>query len=82
MWYHLKSWIRAQSLCFNNCETPCTNKSKNCNCDQNGGGVVSDEGYLTDKTKLPVTAMWFGDAGDASESGWHSLGKLECSGFG
>ena len=24
MWYHLKSWICAQSLCFNNCETPCT----------------------------------------------------------
>ena len=23
MWYHLKSWICAQSLCFNNCETPC-----------------------------------------------------------
>jgi len=60
----------------------CTNKTKKCNCDQNGGGVVSDEGYLTDKTQLPVTAMWFGDAGDAGESGWHSLGKLECSGFG
>ena len=24
LWYHLKSWICAQSLCFNNCETPCT----------------------------------------------------------
>ena len=23
MWYHLKSWICAKSLCFNNCETPC-----------------------------------------------------------
>jgi len=23
LWYHLKSWICAQSLCFNNCETPC-----------------------------------------------------------
>ena len=22
MWYHLKSWICAQSLCFNNCENP------------------------------------------------------------
>ena len=59
-------------------QATCAETRYKCNCDENGSNERSDEGYLTDKTKLPVTAMWFGDAGDSGERGWHSLGRLEC----
>ncbi|XP_039259674.2 neurexin-4-like isoform X1 [Styela clava] len=56
----------------------CVNNRYKCNCDNNGNVMTRDEGYLTDMAKLPVSKMSFGDAGDPSEYGWHTLGKLEC----
>ena len=49
-----------------------------CNCDNNGAVWTSDEGYITDKEVLPVTKLKFGDNGDASEIGFHTLDALEC----
>lgn len=60
----------------------CDDKSTKCNCDKNSAPVTSDEGYLTDKSKLPVSEMRFGDMGHDGEKGWHTLGKLECFGTG
>lgn len=57
-------------------------KTNKCNCDINSSPLTRDNGYLTDKSKLPVLEMRFGDMGDASEKGWHTLGKLECIGEG
>lgn len=58
----------------------CINKKKRCNCDINSAPMTSDEGYLTDKSKLPVSQMQFGDTDASNEHGWHTLGKLECMG--
>jgi len=58
------------------------NSNHKCNCDVNDNKkITSDEGYLTDKTKLPVIRLLFGDANGGSEQGWHTLGKLQCSGL-
>ncbi|XP_078481990.1 contactin-associated protein-like 4 [Ciona intestinalis] len=52
-----------------------------CNCDQNFNSVTTaDEGYLTNKALLPVTAVMFGDATAPGEAGWHTVGPLECWG--
>ena len=40
-----------------------------------------DSGVLTDKTKLPVKQLRFGDIGDRGEQGYHTLGKLKCFGI-
>ena len=56
----------------------CSNSGNKCNCDQNGSPETSDEGFLTYKDHLPVTELQFGDAGDSSERGWHTLGPLIC----
>jgi len=59
----------------------CVNNSFKCNCDDNTDGLeTSDEGYLTDKDALPVTALQFGDKGDSPEHGWFTLGPLICGG--
>ena len=44
--------------------------------------MTQDEGYLRDKSKLPVEELHFGDTLASHELGWHTLGKLECSGEG
>ena len=54
--------------------------STGCNCDKNDGVWREDSGLLTDKTKLPVKQLWFGDAGGGYEIGFHTLGKLKCYG--
>ena len=56
---------------------------KPCNCDEEGGQWRNDTGLLTHKLDLPVSQLRFGDtgeAGDNSEEGYHTLGKLECYG--
>ena len=41
-----------------------------------------DSGLLTDKTKLPVKQLRFGDIGDSySNFGYHTLGKFKCYGL-
>ena len=49
-------------------------------CDKNNNVWREDSGLLTDKTKLPVKQLRFGDAGNSGNQGYHTLGKLECYG--
>ena len=58
----------------------CAHTSYGCNCDKNDGVWREDSGLLTDKTKLPVKQLRFGDAGGRSQQGFHTLGKLKCYG--
>ena len=58
----------------------CARTSYGCNCDKNDYVWREDSGLLTDKTKLPVKQLWFGDAGDSHNQGFHTLGKLKCYG--
>ena len=61
----------------------CARSSDGCNCDKNDNVWREDSGLLTDKTKLPVKQLRFGDVigGDIGEQGWHTLGKLKCFGI-
>ena len=59
----------------------CVDRSKVCNCDANTIVWEHDEGYLTDKSTLPVMKMYFGDTAGANEEGYHTLGKLVCYGL-
>ena len=55
-----------------------------CNCNKNDRKWREDSVLLTDKSKLPVIQMRFGDTGEfvsRNESGYHTLGKLECYGL-
>ena len=58
----------------------CVDSSLGCNCDKNDGVWREDSGLLTDKTKLPVKKLRFGDAGSSGDIGYHTLGKLKCYG--
>ena len=58
----------------------CANPSYGCNCDKNDEVWREDSGLLTDKTKLPVKQLRFGDAGSSGDIGYHTLGKLNCYG--
>ena len=42
----------------------CANPNRDCNCDKNDNEWREDSGLLTDKTKLPVIQLRFGDTGD------------------
>ena len=59
----------------------CADSSHGCNCDRNDGVWREDSGLLTDKTKLPVKQLRFGDTGGSGEQGYHTLGKLKCFGI-
>ena len=59
----------------------CADSSYGCNCDKNDSVWREDSGLLTDKTKLPVKQLRFGDIGDRGEQGYHTLGKLKCFGI-
>ena len=58
----------------------CKKPSRVCNCNSNDNVWRFDEGYLTDRNVLPVSKLYFGDTGDESEAGYHTLGKLTCYG--
>ena len=58
----------------------CANPSYGCNCDKNDNVWREDSGLLSDKTKLPVKQLRFGDAGNSAQMGYHTLGKLNCYG--
>uniref|UniRef100_H3A592 Uncharacterized protein n=1 Tax=Latimeria chalumnae TaxID=7897 RepID=H3A592_LATCH len=52
-----------------------------CNCDANDNVWRSDEGFLSDKSSLPVKEVRFGDTRDVPvEIAFHSIGKLRCWG--
>ena len=57
----------------------CANSRNGCNCDNNDFVWREDSGLLTDKTKLPVKQLRFGDT-SGTEQGYHTLGKLRCYG--
>ena len=59
----------------------CANPGNSCNCDRNDNVWREDSGLLTDKTRLPVIQLRFGDTGDSGEQGYHTLGKLKCYGI-
>ncbi|XP_066272301.1 neurexin-4-like [Branchiostoma lanceolatum] len=59
----------------------CDKANPRCNCDVNDKRWRADEGYLTDKATLPVSRLNFGDTGHEWEQGYHTLGKLECTGY-
>ena len=54
--------------------------SYGCNCDRNEAVWSEDSGLLTDKAKLPVKQLRFGDV-SGREEGYHTLGKLKCFGI-
>ena len=62
---------------FKACEGDDDNK---CNCDVNDYTWRSDEGYLTDTTKLPVSELRLGDIDGDRELGFYTLGSLQCFG--
>ena len=57
----------------------CADSRFGCNCDKNDNVWREDSGLLTDKTKLPVKQLRFGDT-YRSNQGYHTLGKLKCYG--
>ena len=59
----------------------CADSSYGCNCDRNDNVWREDSGLFTDKTKLPVKQLRFGDTGHSGEQGYHTLGKLKCFGI-
>ena len=58
----------------------CIISSYGCNCDKYDNAWREDSGLLTDKTKLPVKQLRFGDTGGGGHRGYHTLGKLKCYG--
>ena len=67
-------------MCVCGVTNSCTGGSK-CNCDNVGEGRwYEDSGLLTNKSALPVTQIRLGDLDQASEEGYHTLGKLKCFG--
>ena len=58
----------------------CLNNHYGCNCDNEESVLREDSGLLTDKTKLPVKQLRFGDTGNSNEEGYHTLGKFRCYG--
>lgn len=68
--------------CGVNVPNTCADPSEKCNCNKNDAILRSDEGLLTWKQDLPVIELRFGDTQESSnEMGYHTLGKLKCSGL-
>ena len=59
----------------------CANSGYGCNCDKNDYVWREDSGLLTDKTRLPVKQLRFGDTAARNNKGYHTLGKLKCYGI-
>ena len=57
----------------------CADSRYGCNCDKDDNAWRGDSGLLTDKTRLPVKQLRFGNTG-GSQKGYHTLGKLKCYG--
>ena len=56
----------------------CVDPNRGCNCESVNYQWGEDSGFLVDKEYLPVSELRFGDTGDSSEEGYHTLGKLLC----
>jgi len=66
------------------CKSSTGGQSNNpCNCDASlAQQDVFDDGFLTDKIRLPVMELHFGDTGTIGDLKWgkHTLGPLRCYG--
>ena len=69
---------RRMSVCW--MESSDDHSEHACNCDKNDDVWREDSGLLTDKTKLPVIELRFGDNDKPQEEGHHALGKFMCYG--
>ena len=56
----------------------CKVSSQKCNCDNNNFPPTVDEGYITKKDALPLTAIALGDTGHSGESMNYTIGDVEC----
>ena len=56
----------------------CTKNNTNCNCDANVRSLLKDEGYITNKDVLPITAVNFGDTGNSDEFINYMIGDVKC----
>ena len=81
---NMTSWGGAteKGKCACGMNKTCANPNLGCNCDKNDNEWREDSGLLTDKTKLPVIQLRFGDTGHDifKEEGYHTLGKIKCHG--
>ena len=68
------------SPCACGMNNSCADPSDVCNCDKNDDVWREDSGLLTDKSRLPVKQLRFGDTGHSGEQGYHTLGNLKCFG--
>ena len=72
----------ANGKCACGMTNSCADPSYGCNCDKDDDYVWrEDSGLLTDKTKLPVKQLRFGDLDNSGQVGYHTLGKLMCYGI-
>jgi hypothetical protein len=63
------------------CYPNCTQESLYCNCDSEiKFKWQEDSGYITDKDKLPVTRVVFGETYKIGQAGYFYIGPLECDG--
>lgn len=70
--------------CTSRMTNSCADSNQCCNCDKNDGTWREDSSLLTDKSKLPVIELRFGDTtthNGLDEKGYHTLGKLRCYGI-
>ncbi|XP_066579529.1 uncharacterized protein LOC136770941 [Amia ocellicauda] len=59
----------------------CFGTGRLCNCDSNDHIWRMDEGFVRDKTSLPIKAVHLGDTKEAPlEMAFHTIGKLICKG--
>ena len=54
------------------------NINNKCNCDDNSAHITTDEGYITNKEKLPLKSICVGDTDGPSEYRYVTIGKLIC----
>ena len=59
----------------------CADPNTVCTCDKNDLVWREDSSPLTDKSKLPVKQLRFGDTGHGGEESYYTPGKLKCFGI-
>ena len=81
----MKYWGGVGSIdykCACGLKRTCANPEYGCNCDKLDQKWREDSGLLTNKSRLPVKQLRFGDTGSTkSDQGYHTLGKLKCLGL-
>lgn len=57
----------------------CAKSGTVCNCDDNISSWKHDEGYVTEKERLPLIEVRLGDNGNGGEMVIYKIGRLECT---